>query len=176
MECSSPRDWDGLTESSWICFPHYSFSRLNSSVFFNPGFCDAVPVGFTFSALSEEPRVFPEVLPYSAQQSICPKGHLEKPVPPIPLPCPLLFVETQSSLGFRNVSMQHPYLGRWWQVLTSYRVILPWTELSVQPSWTAPFSGAVLSAQRSTNKNLVPLKIPSVCQVWLKLANWFKSY
>lgn len=77
MECSSSRAWDGLAESSWTCFPHYAFSRLNGSVSFILGFCDAVLAGFTFPFSSPfwSPRVFPGVL-YSAQQCTCPKGHL----------------------------------------------------------------------------------------------------
>lgn len=178
MECSSPRDWDGLAESSWTCFPHYFFSRLNGSVFFIPGFCDAVPIGFPLPCFF----CFLKSLVCSLQFFIL---HSDASVPKdtwqtlsLPLPYPLLFLQTQSSLGVQKCSYAASIPG----VVPSHRVILPCSEGSCAALVGCSFRGELCplcSAGHQhckSSKSLVPLKIPSACQVWLKLASWFKSY
>lgn len=169
MECSSPRDWDGLAESSWTCFPHYAFSRLNSSVSFIPGFWDVGTCRLYFPLLFQP---FLKSLGYSLEFFILHSntGHLAISLPPIPLPYPLLFLETQSSPGAQKCFYAASIPGVV-PVLPAFRVILPCSGCSVQPSWAAPFSGELCSLGSTwhqlckPSKNLVPLKIPSVCQV-----------
>lgn len=99
------------------------FSRLNGSVSSIPDFCDAV--GFTilspaFSTLPQGPRVFPGALLPFALPCVCPKGYLTNPLPALPLHYPLLLFSLwrpSFHLGFRNISVQHPFLW-WFQVLT----------------------------------------------------------
>lgn len=144
MECSSPRDRDGLAESSRICFPHYTFSRLNGSVSFIPAFCDAVPVGFAFPCFFT-PFWRAMGVPWSSSL-FCTAMYLSQTLS-FPFPHPTLSSSWRPRfhLGFRNVSMQHPYLGRS-QVLTSYRVLLPCTEDSCAALMDCSLQwGAVLS-------------------------------
>lgn len=184
MECSSPRDWDGLAESSWIYFPHYTFSRLNGSVSLIPVFCGAVPVGFIFPCFfSPFWRAQGVLWSYSLfcnNDASVPKDTWQ--TLSLPFPCPTLSSSWDPEFTWGS-EMFLCSLHTWGGPRCWHHTGWPCPTQSVSvPSWTAPFTGELCSLYSTwhhhckSSKNLVPLKIPAVGQVWLKLANWFGSY